>query len=36
MADILSPEEIDARLAVVDDEGEVSLDGEAENLFFFC
>ena len=33
MADILSQEEIDALLDVVDDEGEVSLDGEEENLF---
>ncbi|MDP3588160.1 MAG: flagellar motor switch protein FliM [Sulfuricurvum sp.] len=33
MADILSQEEIDALLDVVDEEGEVSLDGEEENLF---
>jgi flagellar motor switch protein FliM len=33
MADILSQEEIDALLDVVDDEGDVSLDAEEENLF---
>jgi len=33
MADILSQEEIDALLDVVDDEGDVTLEGEEENLF---
>ena len=33
MADILSQEEIDALLDVVDDEGDVALDTEEENLF---
>ena len=33
MADILSQEEIDALLDVVDDEGDVALDTDEDNLF---